>query len=165
MEVHGCGCQHGVDRVAINTPQPIAFQAVFVLQMSDGGLDGGTALHPSPQRFWRPTSGSLIDMHHHIASVVVAAIAHVHMRLPDPDPVPDPVPDLFHLRSQRVAIVGISGKAADADQPSAAAGNRHIYLVAELVRLARLALTTLRTKACPQGPGLAMHSTSGSCTL
>jgi hypothetical protein len=39
-----------------------------------------------------------------------------------------------------VAIVGIGGKAFGADQPSAPAGNRHTYFVAELIRLARLAL-------------------------
>ena len=53
-------------------------------------------------------------------------------------------------------IVRISGKAPGADQPSAPAGNRHTDLVAELVRLARLALTTLRMKTCPQGPGDAL---------
>ena len=77
MEVHGCGCQHGVERVAANALQPIPFEAVFVLQMSDAGLDSGAAFHPSPQRFWRAASGSFIDMHHDSARVAVAAIDHI----------------------------------------------------------------------------------------
>ncbi len=55
------------------------------------------------------------------------------------DPFPDHALDLFHLRGQRVAIVGIGGKTFGADQPSAPAGNRHAHSVAELMGLARLA--------------------------
>ena len=56
------------------------------------------------------------------------------------DPIPDHALDLLHLRGQRVAIIGISSKALRAHQPSAPAAHRHTDLVAELVRLARLAL-------------------------
>ena len=51
LEVHGCGGQDGVDRIAGNALQPVALQPVFVFQMSDAWFDRGTAFHPSPQRF------------------------------------------------------------------------------------------------------------------
>src|ERR1035437_6234904 len=117
--------------------------------MSDAGFDCGAAFHPSPQRPWRSASSSFVHMHGCIAFVIVAAIAHVHMHLADP--IPDHALQLPHLCSQRVAIVGIGCKTLGTDQPSASAGDRHTDLVAELIGLPALPL--------------AMHCTSGSCTL
>jgi hypothetical protein len=77
-------------------------------------------------------------MYRGLALVVVTAIAHVHMRLSDA--IPDHAPDLLHLLGQGVAIIGIAGKALGAHQPSAPAGDCDTDLIAELVRLARLAL-------------------------
>jgi hypothetical protein len=48
VEVHRGGCQDRVDRISGNALQPIAFQPVFALQMSDAWFDRGTAFHPSP---------------------------------------------------------------------------------------------------------------------
>ena len=130
--------EKSVDRVTGNTLQAVPVQSVFVLQMADAGLDGGAAFHPAPQRPRRAAPSSLVHMHGNLALVVVTAIAHVHMRLADP--LADHVPDLLHLRRQRVTIIGIAGKAFCTDQPSAPTGGSHTDLVAELIRLARLAL-------------------------
>src|ERR1039457_2619173 len=46
VEVHRRGRQDCVDRIAGNALQPIAFQPVFVLQMSDAWLDRGAAFFP-----------------------------------------------------------------------------------------------------------------------
>jgi len=48
VEVHGGSREDGIDRISGNTLQPIALQAVFVLQMSDVWLRCRVALHPSP---------------------------------------------------------------------------------------------------------------------
>ena len=48
MEVHRCGRQNRVDRVAGNALQPIALQPALVLQVSDAWLDRSTAFPPSP---------------------------------------------------------------------------------------------------------------------
>ena len=138
VEVHCRGRQHCVDRVACNALQPVALQTVFQLQMSDARFDCGAAFHPSPQRPWRSASSSFVHMHGCLAFVIVAAIAHVHVRFADL--VGGQALDLLHLRSQRVAVVGVSREALRADQPSAAAGDRHTDLVAEFVLLAGFAL-------------------------
>src|ERR1019366_3299539 len=152
VEVHRRSAQNGIERSAGNALQAVALQPMFHLEMSDAGFDRGATFHPSPERSRRPASSSFVHMHRCSARVIVAAIAHVHMHLAGP--LPDHALDLFHLRGQRVAIVGIGGKTFGADQPSAPAGNRHAHFVAELIRLARLALTTPRTKTCPWGPRL-----------
>ena len=77
-------------------------------------------------------------MHGDRAVIVVAAIAHVHVRFAHL--LADQAFDLLHLCGQRVAVIGISGKALRADEPSAPAGDRDTHLVAELILLARLAL-------------------------
>lgn len=48
MEVQCGGSQHGIDGIAGNTLEPIAFQPVFALQMSDAWFDRGAPFHPSP---------------------------------------------------------------------------------------------------------------------
>ena len=138
LEVHRGGCQDRVDRISGSTLQPIALQPVFALQMSDAWFDCGSAFHPSPSCFRCPSSSSLVDMHGDRTVIVVASIAHVHVRLTDL--CPNYVFDLFHLCGQRVAIVGVSSEALGADEPSAATAHRDAHLVAELVLLARLAL-------------------------
>jgi len=138
VEVHRRGTQDGIERIAGNALQPVALQAVFVLQMPDAGFDGGAAFHPSPERLRRPASSSFVHMHGGLARVIVAAIAHVHMHFAGS--LPDHALDLLHLRGQRVAIVGVSRKTPGADEPSATTRDRDTGLVAEFVRLAGLAL-------------------------
>ena len=82
---------------------------MFVLQMADAGLDSSAAFHPAPGRPRHAASSSPVHVHRNLALVAVTTIAHVHMRLADP--VADHVPDLFDLRGQRVAIIGVAGKA------------------------------------------------------
>ena len=48
VEVHGCSREDRIDRIALNTLQPVAFQPVVTLQMSDAGFVWGSAFHPSP---------------------------------------------------------------------------------------------------------------------
>jgi hypothetical protein len=48
LEVHRGGSQDGVDRISGSALQPIAFQPVFILQMSDARFDCGSPFHPSP---------------------------------------------------------------------------------------------------------------------
>ena len=149
MEVHRRGTQDGIERIAGNTLQPIALQPVFRLQMSDAGLDRGAPFHPSPERSRRPASASLVHMHRRSARVIVAAIAHVHMHLANP--LPDHALDLFHLLGQRVTIVGVAVKLlAPTSHPP---------------RLVTATLTLLPNSYCLPVLPLAMHSTSGSCTL
>jgi hypothetical protein len=47
VEVHGSGSQHGIDRISGNALQPITFQPVFILQVSDAWFHCGAAFHPS----------------------------------------------------------------------------------------------------------------------
>lgn len=122
MEVHRCGRKHGVDRVPVSAPQPVALQPVFVLQMPDAGLNRGATFHPAPQRPRSSAPSALVDMHCDRAVIVVAAIAHVHMHLADP--IVDHAPDLLDLLGQRVAVVRITGEALGAHQPSAPARDR-----------------------------------------
>src|ERR1035438_7422050 len=77
-------------------------------------------------------------MHGDRTVIVVASIAHVHVRLTDLGP--DYVFNLLHLYSQRVAIIRISREALGADEPSATTAYRDTHLVAELILLARFAL-------------------------
>jgi len=99
LEVHRGGCQDRVDRISSSTLWPITFQPVFALQMSYAWLDRGTAFHPSPSWFRCTSSSSLVDMLGDPTVMVVASIAHVHVRLTDPGP--DYVVDLLHLCSHR----------------------------------------------------------------
>jgi len=78
-------------------------------------------------------------MDHGIARIVVAAIAHVHMHFTNF--VADQLIHLFHLLSQRVAIIRISCEALCANEPSTPTAYRNADLVAELIRLAGLALS------------------------
>ncbi len=138
MEVHRGGCQDRVDLISGSTLQPITFQPVFALQMSDAWFDRGTTFHPSPSCFRCPSSSSLIHMHGDRTVIVVASIAHVHVHFADL--VGDQALDLLHLCSQRVAIIGISSEALRAYEPSATTAHRDTHLVAKLILLARLAL-------------------------
>ena len=137
VDVHSCSRQDRIDRIALNALQPITFQPVFSLQMSDAWLDRGPTFHPSPLCLRCPSSSSPVDMHGGCAVMVMASIAHVHMRLADL--VADQALDLLHLCSQRVAVVGISIEALRADEPSTTTVHRDTHLVAELILLARLA--------------------------
>ena len=138
LEVHRGGCQDRVDLISSGTLQPITFQPVFVLQMSDAWFDRGAAFHPSPSCFGCTSSSSLVDMHGDRTVIVVATIAHIDVHFAHL--VGDQACDLLHLCSQSVAIVGISREALRADEPSTTTAYRDTYLVAELILLARLAL-------------------------
>ena len=48
LEVHGRGRQDSIDCISGNALQAIAFQAAFILLVSDAGLHRGAAFHPSP---------------------------------------------------------------------------------------------------------------------
>jgi hypothetical protein len=80
MEVHCGGSQHGIDRIADDTLQPIAFQPVFALPMSDAWFDRSAPFHPSPWRSRNPAASPLIDMHGDRTVIAVASIPHVHVR-------------------------------------------------------------------------------------
>ncbi len=49
VEVHRCDRQDGTERVTVTASQAVSLQPVFVLQVSDTGLNGGPALHLAPQ--------------------------------------------------------------------------------------------------------------------
>ena len=83
MEIHRRSTQDGIERIAGNTFEPIALQAVFGLEMSDAGFDGGATLHPSPECSRCSASFPFVHMHRCLAGVIVAAIAHVHVDLAD----------------------------------------------------------------------------------
>ena len=138
MEVDCCSSQDCIYRISGSAFEPIAFQSVFALQVSDAWFDCGAAFHPSPQRWRRPASSSLVDMHRDSAVVVVATVAHVHMRFAHS--VADQVFNLLHLLVQRMTVIRTSSEALGADEPSAAAAYRDTDLIAELVLLASLAL-------------------------
>ena len=138
LEVHRGGCQDGVDRISGSTLQPIPFQAVFVLHLSDAWLDRGTAFHPSPSCARCPPSSSLVDMQGDRTVIVLASMAHIDVHRADL--VGDQALDLLHLCSRRVAVIGICSEALRADEPSTTAAHRDTHLVAKLILLARLAL-------------------------
>ena len=75
-------------------------------------------------------------MHGGRTIIVVASIAHVHMHFADL--VGDQAPDLLHLCSQRVAIIGISSEALCTDEPSTTTAYRETHLVAVFMLLGRL---------------------------
>src|ERR1019366_6067490 len=137
LEVHRGGSQDRVDRISVSTLQPITFQPVFVLQMSDAWFDRGTAFHPSPSCFRCPSSSSLFDLHGDRTVLLVASIAHIDVHFAHL--VGDQAFDLLHLCSQRVAVIGISSEALGADEPSTTTAYRDTHLVAKLILLARLA--------------------------
>ena len=137
LEVHRGGCQDGVDLISGSTLQPITFQPVFALPMSDAWLDRGATLHPSPFCLRCTPSSSLVDMHGDRTVIVVATIAPIDVHCAPL--VGDQAFDLLHLCSQGVAVIGISREALRADEPSTTTAYRDTYLVAELLLLARLA--------------------------
>src|ERR1700757_3613311 len=109
LEIHGGSSQNRIDRISGNTLQPIALQAVFILQMSDAGFYRSAAFHPSPEWVWCSASLPLIDVHYRRTFIIMAAITHIHMHLADR--VTDHPFHLLHLCRQRVAVVGTSRKA------------------------------------------------------
>ncbi len=80
LEVHCGGCQDRVDLVSDGTLQPVAFQPVFALEMSDAWFDRGTAFHPSPSRLRCAPSLSLVNMHGDRTVIIVTSIAHINVR-------------------------------------------------------------------------------------
>ena len=80
LEVHSGGTEDGVDGIALRPFEPVAFEAVFALEVTDGGFDGGAAFHPSPERLRGRAPAAFVDMHLLGSAVIVSAIAHVDMR-------------------------------------------------------------------------------------
>lgn len=77
----------------------------------------------------------LIDMRRGCTLVIVAAIAHVDMRLAEA--ISDQALDLLELRALRVAIERIVGETLWTHEPFPAARNCHADFVAELILPAR----------------------------
>jgi len=48
--VHGGGAEDGVDGITERAFEAVAFEAVFALEVADGGFDCGAAFHPTPER-------------------------------------------------------------------------------------------------------------------
>ncbi len=109
-----------------------------LFMMSDAWFDCGTTFHPSPSCLRCMPSSSLVDMHGDRTVIVVASIAHIDVHCAHL--VGDQALDLLHLRSQGVAVIGISSEALRADEPPTTAAHRDTHLVAKLLLLARLVL-------------------------
>lgn len=129
-----------MDRITLCPLQPAPAHPAAGLRVTDGRLDRLAPLQPAALLLvHRLVAPAVDDLHRH--QVIDAAVAEVddRRRRLDAD-VLQQRRRLLDLRGQGVAVVGVAGEGARADDQAASVGDRDACLDAELVRLAALAL-------------------------
>ena len=145
-DVVAAAAEHGVEGVAERALERASGEAAVGLHVSDAGFDGASAPEVALQR--RGHAAALagdedVGRLHAMAAITAvdegAAGAGIGQDL-----------NLLERLAQSVAVVGVAGHRAHADDDAFAVGGRDRDLAAELVS---------RTRALP----FEMQSTSGSC--